>query len=119
MDKKSLIILLLILISGFFIYRTYINRSELNSEKSINDQLIKDYNAKLDDKEAKIIKDSVIHYKRIDSLYNEIKTLNTALNDDRIKLKKELARLKRIYTISDYSAYNDSLLNFIRTNTGQ
>lgn len=118
MERKNLIILLLILISAFFIYRTFVNRSELNAEKNINDVLIKEYNAKLDDKEAKLIKDSVLHYNRIDSLCNEIKTLNNTLNNDRIKHKKELAKLKTIHFVSDFNAYNDSLLQYIRTNTG-
>jgi len=118
MDKKTVIILVLILISGFFIYRTYSSRSELNAEKSINDRLIKEYNAKLDDKEAKLIKDSVLHFNKIDSMTNEIKTLNKVLNNDRIKHKKELDKLKTIRFVGDFNAYNDSLLNFIRTNTG-
>lgn len=118
MERKNLIILTLILISAFFIYRTFVNRSELNAEKNINDVLIKEYNAKLDDKEAKLIKDSIIHFNRIDSLYNEIKTLNKSLINDRIKHKKELAKLKNIRFVGDFNAYNDSLFNFIRTNTG-
>lgn len=118
MERKNLIILLLILISAFLIYRTFVNRSELKAEKNINDVLIKEYNAKLDDKEAKLIKDSIIHFNRIDSLYNEIKTLNTTLNNDRIKYKKELAKLKNIRFVGDFNAYNDSLLQYIRTSTG-
>lgn len=118
MERKNLIILLLILISAFFIYLTFVNRSKLNAEKNVNDVLIKEYNAKLDDKEAKLIKDSVLHCNRIDSLYNEIKTLNNTLNNDRIKYKKELAKLKTIHFVSDFNAYNDSLLNFIRANSG-
>lgn len=116
MDRKNLIILLLILISAFFIYRTFVNRSELNAEKNINDVLIQEYNAKLDDKEAKLITDSTKHQNKIDSLYNQIKSLNEELKLDRAKFQKELAKLKRINFVSDYNAYNDSLFNFLRTN---
>lgn len=116
MDKKTIIICVLIIISGFLLYNSFINRSELKSEKNINDVLIKDYNAKLDAKETKLIADSTKHHNKIDSLYNQIKLLNEEHKLDRARFQKELAKLKRINFVSDYNAYNDSLFNFIRTN---
>lgn len=118
MEKKTIAIVVLILISGLLIYRSIYLGNQLKTETDISNGIIEEIKQRNEARLSEIKKDSINGAKKIDSLNTFITTSNKEHEKEIYKYQSVISKIKKINYVSDFNAYNDSLLRYIQSTNG-
>jgi hypothetical protein len=102
---KNGLIILAFLLGGALLYSVYVSRNISKYSQSKTDSLLNVYEAQ----KLHISLDSIKYSKAIDSLSNQIKTIETNRKNELRRLKSQLTKINNLNHSVDFSNYNDSL----------
>lgn len=102
---KNSLVVLAILLGGALLYSVYVSRNLTEKSNSKTDSLLNVFEAQ----KLRISIDSIKYSNAIDSLSNQIKSIEKKRSNELYGLKSKFAKISTITTNSDFDIINDSI----------